>query len=82
MCGQFFDIDGHGGDHEINQRTIGLSLRHLQNVPQVVAIANGRTKVKAIYAALCNRYASVLITDDETAQGVIALAEERLMMTN
>lgn len=76
MCGQFFTMDGETNGHEINQRTIGLSLKNLQKVPRVVAVANGTTKVKAIYAALRQNYISVLVTDDETVVGVLATAEQ------
>jgi deoxyribonucleoside regulator len=75
ICGQFFDINGSHIPYAINQRTIGLTLDYLQKVPHVVVVARGLTKAKAIYTALQTRYASVLVTDDETVVNVLAIAQ-------
>lgn len=75
MCGSFYDIYGHSEPYEINQHVVGIDSDALRAMPHMIAVAFGERKVRAIGAALRGHYPSVLITDHETAEGVLALAD-------
>lgn len=72
--GQLVDAKGRVIDHPINRRAIALPLRDLERIPTVVFAAGGRRKVRAIAAALCSGFGSVLVSDETTARAAAALA--------
>lgn len=69
ICGQFFDV--HGKPVKTELEVIGISLDQLAAIHQVVAIAGGREKTKAILGALRGGYVKTLITDTETAYALL-----------
>lgn len=75
ILGQFFDINGRPVFCPTDDRLIGLSLEQLKRIPKVVCVAGGQTKIASILGALRGRYVNVLITDVETAQGLLNYAE-------
>lgn len=75
ILGQFFDIRGGPVFCPTDDRLIGLSLEQLRQIPRVVCVAGGPTKVASILGALRGRYANVLITDVETAQSLLNYVE-------
>lgn len=77
MVGQFFDAGGLLLDAEINERSIGIGIKTLQEVDTVVAVAGGEGKAEAILGALRGRYCNVLVTDDGAARKLLALAGEK-----
>jgi DNA-binding transcriptional regulator LsrR (DeoR family) len=76
MVGRFYKIDGTMDGIEINKRIIGIELDELRRIPVSMAVARGLPKIEAIYGALRGHYVSVLATDDVTARGVLARAQE------
>ncbi|MGH8849811.1 MAG: sugar-binding domain-containing protein, partial [Casimicrobiaceae bacterium] len=58
-------------DHPVNRRVIAVDLDDLRRVPKIVVAAGGRRKVAAIAAALKATGASVLITEDAAARGLL-----------
>lgn len=76
MIGRFYKIDGTIDDIDINQRIIGLELDDLRRITHSLAIARGLPKVEAILGALRGHLVTVLVTDDVTARGVLAYAQE------
>jgi DNA-binding transcriptional regulator LsrR (DeoR family) len=76
MVGRFYKIDGTMDGIEINKRIIGIELDELRRVPVSMAVARGLPKTEAIYGALRGHFISVLATDDVTARGVLARAQE------
>lgn len=75
ICARFYDI--HGAQVFPEPGVIGISLDQLKTIPEVIAIAGGREKVKALLGALRGGYIKTLITDIETARAVLAAEEER-----
>jgi deoxyribonucleoside regulator len=59
--------DGTTVDTDFNKRVIGLDAEALQQIPTVIAIAAGKAKTKAIYAAAKGGFISTLVTDSITA---------------
>jgi deoxyribonucleoside regulator len=74
MVGQFFDAHGRLLDVEVNQRSVGIGLKTLQNIELVIAVAGGEAKAEAILGALRGRYLNILVTDDTAATRLLKLA--------
>ena len=70
LLGQFLDIGGNPVAHDINERTLGLKLEDLKN-KQVVAVAGGQGKARAITAVLNSGALTGLVTDEATAQRIV-----------
>ena len=74
ICSRFFTIDGKLADPELDQRTIGLDLAHLEKAKYAIAIAGGKEKAAGILGALRGKFINVLISDEETATLVLEMA--------
>jgi deoxyribonucleoside regulator len=75
ICARFFDI--HGAQVFPELGVIGINLEQLKAIPEVIAIAGGMEKVRAVLGALRGGYIKTLVTDTETARAVLAENEER-----
>ena len=75
ICARFFDLQGK----KVYPVTgvIGIDLGTLKNIPEVIAIAGGSEKVRAVLGALRGGYIKTLITDTTTARAVLAEDSER-----
>jgi deoxyribonucleoside regulator len=75
ICARFFDIQGSQVFPELG--VIGINLDQLKAVPEVIAIAGGMEKVRAVLGALRGGIIKTLITDTMTARAVLVENEER-----
>ncbi len=75
ICARFFDIRGTQVFPELG--VVGINLGQLKAIPEVIAIAGGMEKVRAVLGALRGGYIKTLITDTATARAVLAENEER-----
>jgi DNA-binding transcriptional regulator LsrR (DeoR family) len=75
ILGRFFDSQGE--QVEINAGVIGISLEQLKDIPDVIAIAGGIEKTRAILGALRGGYIKTLVTDIETARAVLLQNDAR-----
>ncbi|EFM12265.1 transcriptional regulator, DeoR family [Paenibacillus curdlanolyticus YK9] len=73
MCTSFLDSEGKILACADEARMIGLSVQELRGIENVIAIAHGPEKVDAIRAVLRGRWVDTLVTDAETAKGVLEL---------
>jgi len=76
VLGQFVDADGRPVDAPVNQRSIAVSIDDLRG-KEVVVIAGGHGKARAIDAVLATGVVTGLITDEATAQQLSPLAARR-----
>ncbi len=74
ICGRFFDAQGHVYSQELDGRTLAVELEALRSKELAVAIAGGLRKVEAILGMLHGRLCNVLITDEQTAEALLARA--------
>ncbi|MCH3963488.1 MAG: sugar-binding transcriptional regulator [Clostridium sp.] len=74
-CGRFFDIDGNLIKNEIDERTIGLPIEQLSEIPTSIAIARSKNKARAILPFIKRQYINTLITDEETAKEILKRAK-------
>lgn len=70
LCGRFFNAGGEPCGPE--EGMVGISLEQLRALDGVIGVAGGPEKVLAILGALRGGYLNVLITDEITAQAVLA----------
>jgi deoxyribonucleoside regulator len=75
ICARFFDI--HGSQVYPETGVIGIDLDTLKTIPDVIAIAGGSEKVKAVLGALRGSLIKTLVTDTATARAVLAEDSER-----
>ncbi|HVN53165.1 MAG TPA: sugar-binding transcriptional regulator [Anaerolineaceae bacterium] len=74
ICARFFD--GAGRHISSGTGVIGMNLEQLKAVPEVIAIAGGMEKVRAIYGALQGGYIKTLVTDTVTASAILAAVRD------
>jgi deoxyribonucleoside regulator len=67
ICGRFFDANGQECWHELDDRTIGLTLDELRRIKHKIGVGAGQEKVDGIFGALKGKLLNVLITDEDTA---------------
>ena len=71
IAGRFIDARGRPVEGPLDARTIGISLDALRRVRTRIAVAGGLDKVPAMLAALRGGFASVLVTDAATGEGIL-----------
>ncbi|MEP7456066.1 sugar-binding transcriptional regulator [Phyllobacterium sp. SB3] len=71
LLGHFFDDAGKAIQTTLSDRTFTLSREDLKK-QRMIAVAGGRMKVRAIRAVLESRCLNGLITDEKTAQQLVA----------
>lgn len=77
---QFFDESGKIVDSALHRRVITMTLEQLREMSRspekkVIAVAGGEYKVRAIKAAILGGFIDTLITDIETAEALLEIAE-------
>jgi deoxyribonucleoside regulator len=69
----FLRADGSSDKLPLNARSTGMPLRELRRIPRRICIAMGDSKVPVLAAALAARAITDLVTDDHTAERLLAL---------
>ena len=75
VCLRFFDETGMTLDTALNQRVVSISAADLRHVPRRIGVAGGAEKYRAIRAAVRGGWVNVLITDLDTARGLVEDAD-------
>ncbi len=73
ICTHIISETGEICDIELDKRTIGIELENLRNKQFSIVVAGGRQKLNVIHAGLLARYFNVLVTDEISATGLLAL---------
>ncbi len=76
LLSHFIDGEGRLIETPLEERLISTSLDKLKELQNVIGVAAGDVKVNAIRAALRGGYLDVLITDDQTANQLVAAADK------
>ena len=74
VSGRFIDREGKPILGALDNQMIGLTLDEIAKVPERICIAGGSDKIDAVYAALNNNYATILVTDLATARALVPRA--------
>ncbi len=73
MLAYVYDSEGHLCLPRFNDLVVGLRLDELRSIPLTIAVAATEEKKLPLYGALRGGYLKTLVTDEQTAQGVIDL---------
>jgi DNA-binding transcriptional regulator LsrR (DeoR family) len=73
----FLDPLGRQVPTPFDSRGIGLAAEELRRIPTVIALAAGRAKIAPLRAALAGGWIHRLVTDVETARGVLEGREQQ-----
>jgi DNA-binding transcriptional regulator LsrR (DeoR family) len=76
ITARYFDINGKRVLGEVDDRAIGLLWEDIESLENVIGVACGANKTKAILGALRTGLLDVLITDDRTAAAVLKAASK------
>ena len=71
ICTHFINIDGKICDYNLDKKTIAIELHDLIKKEYRIGVAAGSDKLKCIYASLKSSYPNVLVTDEDTALGIL-----------
>ena len=72
LCGYYMNADGQLIDHPLNRRVIGLSPDALRKIKTVILAGGGPDKVTVMRAALRMGTLSAMVTDERTAEAILA----------
>jgi len=72
MAGRFLDRDGRPVLGPLDDQMIGLTLPEIARIPERICVAGGPGKIQAIQAMLRGGYATILVTDEATAEALVA----------
>jgi hypothetical protein len=75
VCLRFFDVNGDTVKTSLDERVMSITPADLMQVPRRVGVAGGASKRRAIRAALLGGWVNVIITDLDTARGLVEDAD-------
>jgi DNA-binding transcriptional regulator LsrR (DeoR family) len=75
ILAQFFNAQGKKVDCGLHKRIVAFPIEDLRKMDNVIGLAGGKAKVKAILGALQGEYIKILVTDENTAKGLLTLKE-------
>lgn len=75
ICAHWIDSHGKLVDHPLNSRVVALPPHQLTDIPRVIVASGGKAKVAPILGVLRGGMANILVTDERTAAGVLAMAD-------
>jgi deoxyribonucleoside regulator len=75
VCARHYDLNGCELDLDLNHRVVGIEIEALRGIDRVIGVTGGDGRAAAVLGAIRGRYVNVLVTDDETAENVLALAQ-------
>lgn len=78
ICVHWIDNLGRIIDHPLNSRAIAISPSKLNAIPCVMLASGGTHKIGAIHGALHGKMINVIVTDETTAAGVLALSNRSI----
>ncbi len=73
LCARYLGLDGRPIPTPFDQRTIGLTLEEIRQIPRVFAVAGGTLKARAILAALRSGLIDILVTDKGAASEALRI---------
>lgn len=74
----FFDKNGELVAHSLNNRTIGIALEDIKQIPEVITIVRGEHKLFPLHVALENNFITTLVIDDKTAEELLKNVDQYL----
>lgn len=72
LLARYVNREGNEIEMPNDRHVIGVPLESLRAIPSVIAVAAGEEKLPSIRAAITGNYFDVLVTDAETADGLLS----------
>lgn len=79
MCIRFFNADGLRVESEFESRVISVPWQTLVRAKKVVAVVSGKNKIKPALAGLKSGIVTDLVTDHETAHGILEMYQQETL---
>ncbi|MFP4371283.1 MAG: sugar-binding transcriptional regulator [Halanaerobium sp.] len=76
IVGRYYDINGNLIGSKVDDMIVGLDLKEIAEIDEVIAFAGGEKKVKPILGALNGGFINSLITDEECAKSILKLKKK------
>ncbi|MET9199659.1 sugar-binding transcriptional regulator [Gordonia sp. NPDC003585] len=76
--GRFYDKDGNPVDSTLVERTVSVSLDAIRACPTSILVSGGAHRQESILGALRGGYATILVTDEPTAEWLVSQQEGQL----
>lgn len=67
----FFDKNGEEVDHSINEYVIGLNIKNIKKIPNVLTVIYEDYKFPVLEVALENNFINLLVTTDKIANKLL-----------
>lgn len=77
VCSHWINVDGEMVDHPLNTRAVGLAPDDLRKIRDCILVSGGKAKVEVIHGALRAKLANRIVTDEQTALQLTAMAGRR-----
>jgi deoxyribonucleoside regulator len=71
VMGRYITASGDIADPELDERTLGLTLKDLRRADRRIAVIGGSDKHAVALALVSNHIANILITDEDTAEFLV-----------
>lgn len=71
LCSHWLDACGQVVEHPLNRRCVALPPAQLRDVPRVVLVSGGKSKVAMMHGVLSNKLANIVVTDELTAKALL-----------
>lgn len=71
VLGRYIGADGRVVDHDLDARTVGISLDELRGADVAIAVIAGESKREVAAAVVASGLCSVLVTDESTARHLL-----------
>jgi DNA-binding transcriptional regulator LsrR (DeoR family) len=72
IAGRFIDAAGRPVHGALDERTIGLTIAEIDRIPTRICVAGGAAKIEPLRATLDGGHATMLVTDETAARGLMA----------
>ncbi len=72
ICLEYLNKEGNPANCALNKRRVGVTTEMLKAIDNVIIIAGGKNKVAPLQAVLFGNYVNTLITDENTANLLLA----------
>jgi deoxyribonucleoside regulator len=73
ICGQFIDVNGNHIWAPTDEQCIAANPELFRFVNKSIVVAAGKDKAEPMLAAIKGKYCNIVITDDKTAQEILAI---------
>lgn len=72
-----YNIEGEIIEADFHNRLVGIGVERLRSIDTVIGVAQGQHKIESIIGAIRSGFINILITDEDTASGILEFEKSR-----